>query len=241
MGDFFDIPTLFFLVVAVVVLLRLRSVLGTRDGFEQPPQNPEQNEDDGDDSSDNVVSLPSREPPRAAPVNLDAEKRALKLDAEVENYADNNAELAQGLSEIIKADTNFGPKSFMDGAISAYEMVVVAFAEGDRKTLKMILDKPVYEGFESAIEEREKRDEKIDFTFVGFSKVKMSNAELDAKTASVTIEYAAQVVSATKNGDGKLIDGDEEAIVNIADEWTFSRNTKSRDPNWKLVSTNQLD
>ncbi|MGJ8528648.1 Tim44/TimA family putative adaptor protein [Maritalea sp.] len=240
MGDFFDIPTLFFLVIAVVVLLRLRSVLGTRDGFERPPERPDQNEDEGEDNSDNVVSLPNREP-KVKPANLDAEKRALKLEAEVENYADNNAELAAGLNQIIQADQNFGPKSFMDGAISAYEMVVVAFAEGDRKTLKMILDKPVYEGFESAIEEREKRGEKVDFTFVGFSKVKMSNAEMDGKNALVTIEYAAQVVSATKNAEGQLIDGDEEAVVNIADEWTFSRNTKSRDPNWKLVSTNQLD
>ncbi len=186
------------------------------------------------------MSLPNRDR-TVAPANLDKEKQRLKTEAEIERFAKGDAELIAGLNEVIAADDSFSPKGFMDGAISAYEMVVVAFAEGDRKTLKMILDKPVYEGFESAITERESRGETVDFTFVGFSDVNMRAAEMDGKNANVTIRYAAQVVSATKNEDGELIDGDEEAVVNIADEWTFSRNVKSRDPNWKLVGTNQLD
>lgn len=240
MGEFFDIPTLFFLIVAVVVLLRLRNVLGTRDGLERPPQHPDEAKSENESDADNVVSLPKRKR-SVAPVNLDADKHRLKLDAEIERYAKGNSALEAGLNDIISADPDFAPKSFMDGAISAYEMVVVAFARGDRKTLKMVLDKSVYDGFEAAISERESRGEKIDFTFVGFSDVKMRDAEMDGKNANVTVEYAAQVVSATKNADGELIEGDEEAIVNIADEWTFSRNTKTRDPNWKLISTNQLD
>ncbi|MCZ4272249.1 Tim44/TimA family putative adaptor protein [Maritalea porphyrae] len=240
MGEFIDIPTIFFLVVAVVVLLRLRNVLGTRDGFEKPPEHKDASINESDADEGNVVSLPNRERP-IAPVNLDAQKRRLKLDAEIERLAKGDEALAVGLNQIIEEDQSFSPKSFMDGAISAYEMVVVAYAQGDRKTLKMILDKQVYEGFESAIAERESRGETVDFTFVGFSDVTLRAAEVDNKIANVTIQYAAQVVSATKNADGELIDGDEEAVVNISDEWTFSRNTKSRDPNWKLISTNQLD
>lgn len=240
MGEFLDIPTLFFLVVAVVVLLRLRNVLGTRDGFEKPPEHKDAPTNESGADEGNVVSLPNRERP-VAPVNLDAQKRRLKMDSEIERLAKGDEALSAGLNQIIKEDASFSPKSFMDGAISAYEMVVVAFANGDRKTLKMILDKQVYEGFESAIAEREARGETVDFTFVGFSDVKLRNAEIEDKNANVTIQYAAQVVSATKNADGELIDGDEETVVNIADEWTFSRNTKSRDPNWKLISTNQLD
>lgn len=240
MGDFLDIPTLFFLIVAVVVLLRLRNVLGTRDGFERPPQRPDAPKNEDESDSDNVVSLPNRDR-TVAPANLDKEKQRLKTEAEIERFAKGDAELTAGLNEVIAADDTFSPKGFMDGAISAYEMVVVAFAQGDRKTLKMILDKPVYEGFESAITERESRGETVDFTFVGFSDVNMVAAEIDGKNANVTVRYAAQVVSATKNEDGELIDGDEEAVVNIADEWTFSRSVKSRDPNWKLVGTNQLD
>jgi len=245
MGEFLDIPTLFFLIVAVVVLLRLRNVMGTRDGFERPPERKDASEHEKDTQDntkedDNVVSLPRRRKP-VAPVNLDAQKHRLKLDTEIERIAKDDEQLSAGLNQIIEEDPSFSPKSFMDGAISAYEMVVVAFAQGDRKTLKMILDKPVYEGFESAISEREARGETVDFTFVGFSDVKMRNAEVEDKHALVTIQYGAQVVSATKDADGQLIDGDEEAVVNISDEWTFSRNTKSRDPNWKLISTNQLD
>lgn len=240
MGEFLDIPTLFFLVVAVVVLLRLRNVLGTRDGFEKPPEHKDAPTNESDADEGNVVSLPNRERP-VAPVNLDAQKRRLKMDSEIERLAKGDETLSAGLNQIIKEDASFSPKSFMDGAISAYEMVVVAFANGDRKTLKMILDKQVYEGFESAIAEREARGETVGFTFVGFSDVKLRNAEIEDKNANVTIQYAAQVVSATKNADGELIDGDQETVVNIADEWTFSRNTKSRDPNWKLISTNQLD
>jgi len=242
MGNFLDLPTLFFLVVAVVVLLRLRSVLGTKDGFERPQQKPDENNEENvaESPADNVVSLPHRDSV-VEPAKLDVDKQQLKLEAEVERYAKDDEILAAGLNSIIAADNSFSPKSFMDGAISAYEMVVVSFAKGDRKTLKMILDKSVYEGFEGAISEREGRQETVDFTFVGLSDVKLKSAEMDGKDAVVVLEYGAEVVSATKNNEGTLVDGDEEAIVKIADEWTFARNTKSRDPNWKLVSTNQLD
>lgn len=238
MGEFFDLPTLFFLVVAVVVLLRLRSVLGTRDGFERPDR-PDEDRKERNDQDDNVVQLPKREG-MAAPAELNEEKRKLKLEAEVERYAKGDAELADGLNKLIAADPRFSPKSFMDGAIAAYEMVVVAFAEGDRKTLKMILDKSVYDDFEAAIIEREAQNQKVDFTFVGLSKVELKSAEFDGKNEVITVEYNAEVVSATRDADGNIIDGDSEAVVDIADEWTFARPVKSRDPNWKLVSTNQL-
>jgi len=149
MGEFLDIPTLFFLIVAVVVLLRLRNVLGTRDGFERPPEQKDTQESENESDADNVVSLPNRERPVAS-VNLDAQKHRAKLDTEIERVANDDEAIVSGLNDIIGADEDFSPKAFMDGAISAYEMVVVAFAQGDRKTLKMILDKPVYEGFESA-------------------------------------------------------------------------------------------
>ena len=239
MGEFFDLPTLFFLVVAVVVLLRLRSVLGTRDGFERP-ERPEKDQKENRDDADNVVSLPGREQ-AVRPANLNDDKHRLKMEAEIERYAKGDEALTKGLSDIVAADSSFSPKSFMDGAISAYEMVVVAFAQGDRKTLKMILDKSVYDDFEAAIKEREANKQTVDFTFVGFSDVKLKNAEMDGKNAMVTLEYGAQVVSATKDENGNLVDGHEEAVMDIADEWTYQRSTKSRDPNWKLVSTSQLD
>lgn len=241
MGDFLDIPTLFFLVLAVVILWRLRSVLGTRTGNERPPFNPYERRRTGapESNEDNVVDLPPRregvQPPRH-----DEETRVRKLETELERYASGNQSLQDGLKQIAGADPSFTPKGFLDGAVAAYEMIVTAFANGDRKTLRTLLDKDVFESFEGEISARESRRESVDFTFVGFNEVKLTEASFDKRVAQITVEFNAQVVSATQNESGELIDGDQEAVVSIADEWTFARPVKSRDPNWKLVATNQL-
>ncbi len=120
-------------------------------------------------------------------------------------------------------------------------MIVTAFAGGDRQTLKNLLDKEVYEGFERVIREREAAGHKVDFTFVGLPKIEISEAELDKRFASVTVRFHAEVVSATRDKDGTLIEGNADQVTNIADEWTFARSPKSRDPNWKLVATSQLE
>jgi predicted lipid-binding transport protein (Tim44 family) len=119
-------------------------------------------------------------------------------------------------------------------------MIVTAFAQGDRRALRGLLDKDVFDSFEGEIAAREGRSEKIDFTFVGFNNVKMTQAELDKRAAQITLEFNAQVISVTRNQAGGVVDGDADAVVTIADEWTFARPLRSRDPNWKLVATNQL-
>jgi predicted lipid-binding transport protein (Tim44 family) len=141
----------------------------------------------------------------------------------------------------VEADPTFSPKSFLEGAKVAYEMIVTAFAQGDRKTLKNLLDKDVYDGFERAISEREAAGNKVDFTFVGLPKIEISEAELDKRSALVTLRFHAEVVSATRDRDGNLIEGNADQVKTIADEWTFARNPRSRDPNWKLVATSQLE
>jgi predicted lipid-binding transport protein (Tim44 family) len=241
MTDFLDLPTLFFLVLAVVILWRLRSVLGTRTGTERPPFNPfeRRRPQAAEESEDNVVALPPRQA-GVQPPKLDEETRALKLKSELERYAPGNEALQASLSELAAADPAFTPKSFLDGAVRAYEMIVTAFAQGDRKSLRTLLDKDVYDSFDAEISAREGRGEKVDFTFVGFNDVKISAAEIDKRTEQVTVEFNAQVVSATRNAAGEIVDGDQEKVVNISDEWTFARAIKARDPNWKLVATNQL-
>ena len=129
----------------------------------------------------------------------------------------------------------------MEGAKAAYEMIVTAFAQGDRKTLRNLLEKEVYDGFEKAIGEREAAGRRVDFTFVGLPRIEISEAELDKRNASVTIRFHAEVVSATRDKDGTLIEGNADQVTTIADEWTFARSPKSRDPNWKLVATSQLE
>lgn len=240
MTDFLDLPTLIIIGVAIVVLLRLRSVLGTRTGNERPPtQRIRDQEDTQAEADDTVVPL---RPRASAPADdTDADRAARKREAQIEQFSHGDDQLAAGLAAIAEVDSNFTPKSFLEGAKSAYEMIVTAFAEGDRKMLKNLLEKDVYEGFEAAISDREAQNHKVDFTFVGLPSIEISEATLERRISQVTIQFKAEVVSATRDAEGNLIEGNADQVVTIADEWTFARNTKSRDPNWKLVATDQLD
>jgi len=238
MDEFFDIPTLIVIGLAIVVLFRLRQVLGTRTGRERTPLQRQREAAPAKAGEENVVQMR----PRPAPeTDEDQARAARKLEAEVTQFAHGDDKLAAGLKAIADADGSFSPKSFMEGAKSAYEMIVTAFAAGDRQTLKNLLEKDVYDGFERVIKDREAAGQKVDFTFVGLPKVEISDAELDKRAANVTIRFHAEVVSATRDKDGNLLEGNADQVTNIADEWTFARNPKSRDPNWKLVATSQLE
>ena len=238
MDEFFDLPTLIVIGLAIVILFRLRSVLGTRTGNERSPL--ERRSEAAAKAGDETV-IQMRPRPVEPQTDEQAERQARRLATEIEQHAAGNAEVAAGLTAIAEADSTFGPKSFLEGAKAAYEMIVTAFAQGDRKTLRNLLDKDVYEGFERAITEREAAEHTVEFTFVGLPKIEISGAELDKRNALLTIRFHAEVVSATRDKDGNLIEGNADQVRTIADEWTFARNPKSRDPNWKLVATSQLD
>ena len=236
MDEFFDIPTLIAIGVAVVVLWRLRSVLGTRTGNERTPLQRAQSSATQKPADDKLAPAA----PVPPPANLDADRRALKLEAEIEQLSHGDGNIATGLKAIADADPSFSPKAFLEGAKGAYEMIVTAFADGDRKTLKTLLDKEVYDGFESAIDAREAAGHAIEFTFVGLPGVDIAHAEIDKRDARIAVSFTAQVVQATKDKNGVLVEGNATDTQTIADEWTFARNPKSRDPNWRLVATNQL-
>jgi predicted lipid-binding transport protein (Tim44 family) len=244
MDEFFDIPTLIVIGVAIFVLFRLRQVLGSRTGTERSPLQRSQDQaakaatnKTAANNDDKVVPM---RPVRQPAADADADRRALKIDAEIELLSRGNAEIAAGLKAIAAADPGFSPKHFLEGAKGAYEMIVTAFATGDRKTLKNLLEKDVYDGFERAISERDAAGRKVDFTFVGLPKVDISEADYDKRETRVAVKFNAEIVQATRDKDGTLIEGNADQVQTIADEWTFARNPKSRDPNWKLVATNQL-
>ncbi len=242
MSDFLDIPTLIAIGVIIVVFLRMRSVLGSRTGNERPPvprAGPRRTETDAEAPGGETVVAPR--PVQDGTQMPDDDRRLRKLEAEAEQYSHGNEEIAANLKAIGNADPAFMPKSFLEGAKAAYEMVVTAFAAGDRKTLKSLLDKEVFEGFEQAISERESAGNTVDFTFVGLPGIDISDVDFDKKTAQITIRYKAEVVSATRDAAGTLVEGNGDQVVTIKDEWTFARNIRSRDPNWKLVATEQLD
>jgi predicted lipid-binding transport protein (Tim44 family) len=245
MDNLFDIPTLVVIGVAIIVLFRLRSVLGTRTGHERSPL--ERAKADLAKPQDVKTAKPDETPVPLRPRPLDVmtadhdnERRERKLATEIEQFSGGSEDVGTGLKAIVDADPAFSPKIFMEGAKQAYEMIVTGFATGDRKTLKNLLEKDVYDGFERAITEREAAGHKVEFTFVGLPKIEITDADYDKRNAHVTIRFNADVVSATRDKDGALIDGNADQVTTIADEWTFARNPKSRDPNWKLVATNQL-
>ena len=131
----------------------------------------------------------------------------------------------------------FDPDAFLKGARSAYEMIVMAFAEGDRRSLKNLLSKEVYDGFNAAISEREAKGETVRANFVGIEKAEITEAEVEKTEARITLRIVSQMISATYGRDGEVVEGDPEEIAEIRDLWTFARDTKARDPNWKLIAT----
>jgi len=230
MGSF-DFITFFFLIAAVVIFLQLRSVLGRRTGNERPPFDPYAPRDVAQrtEASDKgkVVQLPRRE--SAA----EEESRHAAIDS----FAKPGTSLNTQLRSLSDADPQFEPAEFVNGAKMAYEMIVMAFADGDRKTLKGLLSREVYEGFEAAIAEREAKGEVVKSTFVGIEKADIMHAELKDNEANVTVRIISQLISATYDKQGKLVDGDADSVAEVNDLWTFARDIRSRDPNWKLIAT----
>ena len=230
----FDIYTIIFLALAVFIFLRLRSVLGQRTGRERPPYDPYSARDTVRPSTnDNVVALPGRggEGPT---------KPAEPAEPPVERWkgiAEAGSAVAAGLDAIARDDRTFDAKEFIIGAGKAYEMIVVAFAAGDRRTLKNLLSREVYDGFEAAIRDRESKGEKAETRFVSIDRADIIGAELRARTAQVTVRFVSQLISVTRDRNGNVIDGSPEKVTDVTDVWTFARDVTSRDPNWKLVAT----
>ena len=241
MYDFMDITTIIFLAVAVVVFLRLRNVLGRRTGNERPPFDPfSRPQAPAGKADDKVIDLPARRAPPREPAAAGPEAAA-NVDERIKTAAPAGSTLHEALKAVATADRSFEPDGFLAGAKAAYEMVVTAFAEGDRKTLKQLLSRDVYDGFVSAIGEREGRGETIEFKFVGIDKAEITGAAVKGTTAQITIRFLSKLISATHDKEGAVIDGDPVHVGDVTDIWTFARDTTSRDPNWKLIATESVD
>ncbi|MBX3579300.1 MAG: Tim44 domain-containing protein [Rhizobiaceae bacterium] len=236
--EFFDFGTIFFLVAAVVIFIQLRNVLGRRTGNERPPFDPytaartREKDAAANKPQENVVSLPRKK------ATGEAEPSAY---TPIDAIAKPGTDVNKGLRAIKDADPTFDPKTFVDGAKMAYEMIVMAYADGDRRTLKNLLSKEVYDGFVAAISDREGRSEKIQSSFVGIDKAEIVGAEMKGGEAHITLRIVSELISATRDGAGQVIDGDPETVAEVKDVWTFARDTRSRDPNWKLVATEEED
>jgi predicted lipid-binding transport protein (Tim44 family) len=231
----FDIYTIIFLALAVFIFLRLRSVLGQRTGRERPPYDPySAREPVRSPATDKVVSLPQQPAEVAArPVEVAAAPPADRW----KGLAETGSSIAAGLDAIVAADPTFDAKHFIAGARAAYEMIVTAFAEGDRRQLRGLLSREVYDGFDAVITEREGRGETAETRFVSLDDAAITGAELRSKTAQITVRFVSKLISATRDRSGTVIEGNAERVTDVTDVWTFARDVSSRDPNWKVIAT----
>ena len=231
-----DIYTIIFLALAVFIFAKLRSVLGQRTGRERPPYDPYSARDAAKPVTgpDKVVSIADKTG-EGVPIRK-TQSSELPADRWT-GIAAAGTSLAAGLDAIAKAEPDFDAGHFVSGAKGAYEMIVTAFAEGDRKTLKNLLAKDVFDGFAQTITERENRGETAESRFVALDKAEITHAELKGNTAQVTVRFVSQLISVTRNKAGEVISGSPERVTPVTDVWTFAREAGARDPNWKLVST----
>jgi len=220
--------------VALVVFWRLRSVLGTRTGTEKPPFDPFRS-----NRAETPVGQdagPARLPQNAPAPTGDASDREPPPPVWT-GYAEAGSPLAAGLEKIAESDGTFTPKGFVEGAKLAYEMIIEAFAKGDKPALKNLLSKEVFDGFARVIDERASQGQRVESRFVGIEKAVIRQAAVSGRKATITMEFVSELISATYDKAGQLIDGDPKEIRGVTDVWTFEREVGSRNPNWKLVAT----
>jgi predicted lipid-binding transport protein (Tim44 family) len=213
---------LFFAMVAAFVALRLRSVLGRRTGNERRRTPPPAAAD-----GDNVVSLPDRG--KAGPTE----------DAGVADISD--ATIKTGLAEIRAADPRFEVQPFLQGAKSAFALIVDAFATGDKEALKPLLASQVYENFSRSIDARLRKGQSLDTQLVEVRNAEVSRAKLDGRVARVEVRFTSEQVNTLREASGAVLPEYSHAAEEVVDLWTFERDLRTRDPNWTLVETRSPD
>ena len=211
-----------FALIAGFLVYRLRSVLGRRTGEERQRPNPFVLDQSGQPLPDNVIAMPDRGRPLpdSGPVQPE------------EPFS-----LAVGLAQIKSVDPSFDEKAFIQGARGAFAMIVGAYAEGETAILRPLLSDDVYDSFAAEIRRRVAAGEKHVTKIERIKDADVIEARVDGRTALVTIKFVSDQVVVVYAADGKVLDGDPDRLVEIADIWTFARNTRSRDPNWSLVET----
>ncbi len=238
---FFDIILL--AAVAVFLVLRLRSTLGKRTGFDdKPDHDPFQDRAE----NDNVVNLPNREDRHSddsqfldsnETPNKEIRTGSLHSGKVAVDVLPSDSALAEGLSDIQMSDRSFDPAEFVQGAGSAFEMIIGSFADGDKRTLRNLLDDDVYHDFKSAIDERESLKQTHETVMIGINDVDIIEAEMSGRHAVVTVKFVSEQVNVTRDKDGNTVSGDPNHVSKVTDIWTFTRDTRSKDPNWLLVET----
>ncbi|HRK96333.1 MAG TPA: Tim44/TimA family putative adaptor protein [Rhodospirillales bacterium] len=224
-GGFQFIDIILFALVAAFLILRLRSVLGRRDGHQGPAQDPFRQPPAKEKAEADVVRLPERGEPASLPLAQDHAPGSLQA----------------GLTQIKIADPRFNDDEFLSGAGVAFEMILTAYVAGDTNALKPLLSPEVFANFSRSIEERGAAGEVLETTLVGLQKASVEEAYMAGRMAHVTVRFVSEQVTVTRNAAGEIVEGDPDRVTTVTDLWTFARDTRSPDPNWTLVATGTVD
>jgi predicted lipid-binding transport protein (Tim44 family) len=201
---------------ALVIFWKLKSVLGQRTGFERPPFVPTAKPQ----PNLRVIENPEYIPP----------------DPIWQGHAEQGSALASGLEAIAKQQKDFSVTTFMAGAKFAHEMILEAYAKGDRPALKPLLSKSVYDSFCVFMDDAKAKKQSKVFQFVGSKSAKIQSASVDGNDATIAVLFISETIQAIMDKDGKTLEGDSKSVTETTDYWTFERDLTSNDPNWKLVA-----
>ena len=228
-SQFIDI--ILFAMVAAFLVLRLRSVLGRRNGsktghrdiFAQRKAEPH--------AEDNVIAIGDQKPGQKDSV----------WNKPQDDAAEGHSDLIEGIAQIRRADPSFDPDGFVGGAKGAFDMILTAFSSGDKATLKGLLSAEVYGNFAQAINDRERQGHTLEDTLVGIKSAELVEAYMEGRNANVTVKFVSEQITVTRDKEGQIVEGNPNTVTEVTDFWTFARDTRSRDPNWELVATRSLD
>lgn len=206
--------------IALFLILRLKNVLGTRDGFEKPP------------IGDGQKTVPG-------PVKRDFAVIEGGPDRDISDNTDPDGKAGRALAAMKQTEPDFGVTDFLGGARGAYEMILTAFESGEIEGLRPYLSPDVYESFEAVVKTREAEGLRVDASFIGIREIKLVDADYDTASneAEITIRFVAELTSVVRDRAGEIIEGNPEEIKRQKDVWTFARIMGSTDPNWLLVAT----
>jgi len=205
--------------VAIFLILRLKSVLGTRDGFERPAK-------------------PMPMPDDRAPAR-DFEVIEGGPDPDIIDHVDAGSPAAEALAAMKRTEPGFSVGDFLKGARGAYEMILMAFEKGELDGVRRFLGPEVLEAFEQVVQARAEQGLKVESEFLGLRELTLEDASFTPADglAEITVRFQGELVSVVRDAEGNVVEGDPKAVRKQRDIWTFARRMGASDPNWQLVAT----
>ena len=222
MSDQIDLTTIIFALVAVFVVWKMRTILGTR--------------------NESNMNSTSRTQNNALGSNVElggASADVTPLELRWTPFATFGTEMWQRLDEISKIDPSFEPREFVEGAKIAYEVILKAFSIGDITALKPLLGKEVFDSFSAAITDRRNKGARLETTLVSIDRSEIQEIKISGTNAHIAVRFASKVITITIDEHGSVLEGAADKVAEVIDVWTFQRDMSSSNPNWRLVSTEE--